>query len=164
MTDIQLRNAVQDRIERETTIDAIEIGVTVRDGIVTLTGLVSDYGDELAAVDIAARVKGVCAVANNINLRFHGVATDSDIAKAAVEALGRQSSLPRYGIRLTVKNGWVYLKGEVDAEFEKSAAEKCVECLSGVRGVMKHVVVKPRASVAQRGAATQADFAMTSAN
>ena len=129
----------------------------------TLTGLVSDYGDELAAVDIAARVKGVCAVANNINLRFHGVATDSDIAKAAVEALGRQSSLPQYGIRVTVKNGWVYLKGEVDAEFEKSAAEKCVECLSGVRGVMNTSWSnqEPRS---RSGAATQADFAMTSAN
>ena len=151
MTDAQLRNAVQDRLERESTINASEIGVTAHDGIVTLTGLVSDYGDELAAVDIATRVKGVRTVANNINLKSHGVATDSDIAKTALEALGRQSSLPQGRIRVTVKNGWVYLKGEVDADYEKAAAEKCVECLTGVRGVMKQVVVRPNASVSESG-------------
>ena len=155
---------MQDGLEKKTSIDAIEIGVTVRDGSVTLTGLVRNYADELAAVDIAARIKGVRAVANNINLRFHGVATDSEIAKAATDALGGQSSLPQGGVRVTVKNGWVYLKGEVDAECQKTAAEKCVECLTGVRGVMKHVVVKPKAAVSQLGAATQADFAMTSTN
>ena len=59
MTDVRLRNAVQDRLEREPAINASEIGVTAHDGIVTLTGLVPNYGDELLAVDIAARVKGV---------------------------------------------------------------------------------------------------------
>ena len=77
----------------------------------TLTGLVPGYGDELAAADIAARVTGV-AVANNINLRCHCVPSDSELAKAAVEALGRQSLVPQGRIRVTVKNGWVYLKGK----------------------------------------------------
>ena len=103
-------------------------------------------------------------VANNINLRFHDVATDSDIASAAVEAMGGQSSLSQGRIRVAVKNGWVHLKGEVDAECEKAAAEKCLDGLTGVRGVMKQVVVRPRASASQLGAGAHAAFEMASTN
>ena len=78
--------------------------------------------------------------------------------------MGGQTSLPQGRIRVAVKNGWVYLKGEVDAECEKAAAEKCLEGLTGVRGVMKQVVVRPKASVSQLGAGTPATFEMASTN
>ena len=144
MRDAQLRNAVQDALEREPRINASAIGVTAHDGIVTLSGLVPSYREKLAAGRTTKRVGGVEAVANDIELRLPGTTTDAEIARVAFDALKRQSSVPHEGINVTVTNGWIYLQGEVDGEYQKSAAEEAVRSLAGVKGVIKQITVRPK--------------------
>jgi len=123
-----------------------EIGVTVEDGVVTLTGLVDSYTKKWAAEEAAHRVRGVKAVANEIEVRLSSIAerTDTDIAAAAVRALEWDAFVPVEKLDVTVSKGWVTLRGEVEWQFQKEDAERVVRRLSGVKGVTNLIVVKPR--------------------
>ena len=123
-----------------------EIGVSVKNGIVTLTGWVDAYTKKWAAEEAAHRVRGVKAVANDIEVRLptSSERTDADIAAAAVRALEWDAALSTEKIDITVSKGWVTLKGEVEWQYQKEDAERVVRRLTGVRGVTNLVTVKPK--------------------
>ncbi|WP_422926277.1 BON domain-containing protein [Singulisphaera sp. PoT] len=143
-----LQHDVLDELQWEPSLDAEEIGVTARDGVVTLKGSVATYIEKLTAERVVKRVLGVRAVANDLEVRISGHAehTDTDIAQAGINALMWRTSVPDDRIKLTVRNGWVILEGEVDWFFQSESAEEAVRPLLGVRGVINHITVKPRVS------------------
>jgi len=145
-SDTQLQHDVQDELEWEPSVEAAQIGVTTKDGIVTLTGHASGFAQKTAAERAAKRVAGVKAVANDIQVQLLGVheRTDSDIAAAAVSALKWDTNVPDEKIKVTVRNGWINLEGEVDWQYQKESAEAAVRFLTGVKGVTNLVTVKPK--------------------
>src|SRR5947209_15301128 len=147
-TDAQIQADVLEELKWDTRVRPNEIGMTVKDGIVTLTGWVDSYLKKIAAEEAAHRVRGVKAVANDIEVRLPTSAerTDADLAKAALNALKWEAAIPAGKLDVTVSQGWVTLKGEVEYGFQKRLAERAVERLSGVRGVTNLIVVKPRVS------------------
>ena len=122
-----------------------EIGVSVKDGVVTLAGWVDSYTKKWAAEEAAHRVRGVKAVANDIEVRLRGSSqrTDADIAAAAVRALQWDAFLSADKIDVSVSKGWVTLKGQVEWQYQKQEAERVVRRLAGVTGVTNLIVVKP---------------------
>jgi osmotically-inducible protein OsmY len=145
--DKELQRDVLDELQWEPSVEAAEIGVAARDGVVTLTGSVPTYNEKVAAERVAKRVHGVKGVANDVEVRPRGSGerTDTDIAGAAVNALRWQTTVPDERIKVSVSKGWVTLEGEVDWHFQKDAAEEVVRVLVGVRGVVNQVAITPRA-------------------
>jgi osmotically-inducible protein OsmY len=151
MTDAEIRKNVEAELSFEPSINASEIGVAVKDGIVTLTGRVDSYWEKIAAEEAATRVAGVKAVANELEIRlpFSSERTDEDIARAAVNRLEWTITVPKDRIKVKVSKGWVTLEGEVEWQFQKNAAEEAVRNLVGIKGVINHIVVKERPSTAE---------------
>jgi len=147
-TDEQIQQDVLEELKWDTRVQPNEIGVAVKDGIVTLTGWVDSYLKKIAAEEAAHRVRGVKAVANDIEVRLptSSERTDADLAKAALNALEWEAAIPADKLDVTVSKGWVTLKGEVEYGFQKRLAERVVERLSGVKGVTNLITVKPRLS------------------
>jgi osmotically-inducible protein OsmY len=145
-TDAQLQADVLAELKWEPRVVPNEVGVAVKDGVVTLTGWVDSYTKRWAAEDAALRVRGVKAVANDIEVRLSstGERTDADIAKAAVQALDWDAFLPIDRLDVTVSKGWVTLKGTVDWYYQKQEAERAVRRLNGVKGVSNLITVKPQ--------------------
>ncbi|MDQ7903866.1 BON domain-containing protein [Phytohabitans sp. ZYX-F-186] len=123
-----------------------EIGVAVKDGIVTLTGAVDTFVKKWAAERAAQRVRGVRAVANDVEVRLPSSAerSDTDVAAAATRALEWDALVPTDRIDVTVSKGWITLRGEVEWEYQRRAAERSVRGLSGVRGTTNLISVRPR--------------------
>jgi osmotically-inducible protein OsmY len=140
--DQHLRDAVLHQLEWDPEVDASAIGVTAKDGVVTLTGFVDTYAGKLAAERIAKRVKGTRAVANDITVRLRVERTDTDIATDAAQALAVIALTDQ--VQAAVHTGHVTLTGSVDWLFQKHAAENAVRHLRGLRGVFNHITVKPR--------------------
>jgi len=145
-TDSELRRDVQRELEWDPSIDARSIGVAAKNGVVTLTGYVSSYGDKWQAEHIAKRVAGVTTLANDIELKLSSERTDPDIAEAARSSLKSDSRVPADRVRVVVERGWITLEGTVDYYYQKSAAESDVRNLAGVRGVTNALVVTPKVS------------------
>jgi osmotically-inducible protein OsmY len=145
-TDEQIQANVLEELKWDTRVRPNEIGVAVKDGIVTLTGWVDSYLKKMAAEEAAHRVPGVKAVANDIEVRLPGFAerTDTDLAAAVLNALRWDAAIPTGKVDVTVSQGWVTLKGEVEYAFQKRDAERAVRRLSGVKGVSNLIVVKPQ--------------------
>jgi len=146
--DKVLQSDVLDELQWEPSVDAAEIGVTARDGIVTLTGGVPTYAEKVTAERVAQRIHGVMAVANDIEVRPRGAGerTDTDIAQATINALKWETSVPDERIKVAVSKGLVTLEGEVDWQFQKEAADIAVRTQLGVRGVVNRIIINPRAS------------------
>ncbi|HVR42137.1 MAG TPA: BON domain-containing protein [Thermoanaerobaculia bacterium] len=127
-------------------IDAAKIGVTAEEGVITLMGDVTNYLDKWNAERIAKRVHGVRAVANRLEVRLRrdDERDDGDIAKAALDALMWNISVPADRIKVVVSSGWVTLNGMVDWQYQKIAAQSCVRHLKGVRGVTNEISVTPK--------------------
>jgi osmotically-inducible protein OsmY len=142
-SDSNLREAVLHQLEWEPEIFSIQIGVTARDGVVTLTGFVESYPERIAAEKAAMRVNGVSAVANDIKVRLPYEATDTEIANNAIHAIRTNVSIPDDRIKISVRDGWVALEGAVDWRFQKEAAETAVSFLGGVRGVSNEIEISP---------------------
>lgn len=142
--DVRVRDSVMRQLEWDPEVEASGIGVTAKDGAVTLTGYIDSYPGKLAAERAAKRVRGVRAVANDIEVRLKLERTDTDIAADAVRALQLRSSIPE-GVQAAVHHGLVTLTGKVDWLFQSREAEKAVRHIRGVRNVMNHVTVAPRA-------------------
>ena len=144
-TDEAIQADVLDELRWDSRIQPNEIGVAVKDGIVTLTGWVDSYLKKIAASSAAQRVPGVKAVAKDIEVHLPSSAerTDADLAKAVLNDLKWDAAVPTDALDVTVSHGWVTLKGEVDYNFQKREAERAVECLSGVKGVTNLILVKP---------------------
>ena len=148
MTDSELQRDVLDELRWEPTVDAAHIGVSVKNGVVTLTGHVPSYAEKFAAERAAKRVHSVRAVANELDVKLPGSSrrTDEDIAAAVVRALEADVSVPADKIKVTVSNGWVKLEGEVEWQYQRMAADHAVRSLTGVLGVSNLITVKPRVS------------------
>jgi osmotically-inducible protein OsmY len=145
-TDEQIQREVLAELKWDARLQPNEIGVIVKDGVVTLTGTVDSYFKKWAAEEAAHRVRGVKAVANDIEVRLPSFAerTDADIAAAVVRALEWDAFVPVDKVDITVSKGWVTLQGEVDWPYQKEDAERVVRRLSGVRGVTNLITVKQR--------------------
>jgi osmotically-inducible protein OsmY len=145
-TDEEIHRDVLEELRWDARVQPNEIGVSVKDGVVTLTGWTDSYIKRWSAERAAERVRGVRAVANDIEVRLPATAdrTDADIAAAARRALEWSSLVPSDSIRVTVSDGWVTLRGQTNWEFEKREAERVVQRLAGVRGVTNLITVRPR--------------------
>jgi osmotically-inducible protein OsmY len=145
--DSQLQQAILAELSWEPSITAAHLGVTAQDGVVTLTGHVESYAQKHAAEAVARRVRGVKAVAEEIEVRlpFDARRSDGDIAAAAVERLAWDVSIPRDAIQLKVEQGWITLTGRVERHFQKEAAEQDVRRLHGVVGVSNQITITPTA-------------------
>jgi osmotically-inducible protein OsmY len=144
-TDAQLKDNVLSELKWWPNVDAAHVGVTAKEGVVTLTGQVGHYAQKTAAEDAAKVVYGCMGVANDIKVELPGSdkRTDQDIALAALNALNWDIQIPRDKIKVVVKDGWVTLAGTVDWQYQKEAAERCVRYLMGVVFVTNTIAIKP---------------------
>ena len=144
--DEEIQKNVLSELKWDARVQPNEIGVVVKDGVVTLTGWVDSYSKKWAAEEAAHRVRGVKAVANEIEVRLPSASerTDADIAAAAARALEWDAFIPLDRLDVTVAKGWVTLKGEVEWQYQKEDAERVVRRLTGVKGVTNLITVKPR--------------------
>src|SRR5438309_7370098 len=145
-TDEQIQQETLAELKYEPRVTPNEIGVVVKNGVVALTGWVDSYTKRWAAEEAAHRVRGVKAVANDIEVRLPGSSerTDADIAAAAIHALEWDAFVPVDKLDVTVSKGWVTLKGDVEWQYQKQDAERVVRRLSGVKGVSNLITVRPR--------------------
>jgi osmotically-inducible protein OsmY len=144
--DTHLQLSVLAELEWEPSITAAHIGVTANAGVVTLTGQVESYAQKYAAETAARRVKGVLAVAEDLEVQvpFERKRGDSEIAAAIIERLAWDVSVPHKAVQVRVEKGWVTLTGEVGWHYQREAAEQDVRRLRGVVGVSNHISLKPR--------------------
>jgi osmotically-inducible protein OsmY len=144
--DEQIQRDVLEELRWDARVKPNEIGVVVKDGVVTLTGWVDSYMKKWGAEEAAHRVRGVKAVANQIEVRLPGASqrTDGDLAAAVVRALEADASLGPEKLDVTVANGWVTLDGEVEWQFRKEDAERVARRITGVKGVTNRIKVRPR--------------------
>jgi osmotically-inducible protein OsmY len=146
--DKHLKQAVLDELKWEPSINAANIGVTAKDGVVTLMGHVETYHEKQVAEAAALRVKAVKAVAEEIEVKLpfsvkHG---DQEIAEAAIDRLAWNVSIPKDAIKATVSKGWVTLTGQVEWHYQHDAAADAVRSLWGVTGVSNQISIKPTAN------------------
>jgi osmotically-inducible protein OsmY len=144
-TDEEIQRDVLAELKWDSRVGPNEIGVIVKDGVVTLTGWVDSFTKKWAAREAAERVEGVKAIADEIEVRLPSSAerTDADIAAAARRALEWDAVVPVENIEVVVSKGFVTLKGEVDWPYQKKDAERVVRRLTGVRGVINMLTVRP---------------------
>ena len=140
----ELQRDVADELRWQSSVREAEIGVAAKDGVVTLTGTVDSFAQKLAAEKAAKAVMGVRAVAEElvVKLPFSSKRTDTESAHAAVNALRWNTEVPADRLKVIVEGGWVTLSGEVDYQFQKSAADEIVRCLTGVTGMSNAITVK----------------------
>jgi osmotically-inducible protein OsmY len=141
----RLCDIVKRQLAWDPQVDASMIGVTNKDGIVTLSGYVDTYAGCLAAERAARRVYGVKAVANELAVKLAEGRIDPDIAETALHVLANRVDVPR-GITVTVRDGHISLGGTVEWNYQRLSAERAVKYLRGVRGVFNNIVVKPSVS------------------
>jgi osmotically-inducible protein OsmY len=145
MSDLTVKQDVEAELQWEPSVNAAAIGVAVKDGIVTLTGRVATLAEKYAAARAAARVAGVKAVANDLEVGTPSAhrRTDEEIARSVAHALAWNASVPVDSIKAQVSQGWVTLEGAVEWNYQKQAAERAVRSLRGVKGVTNKIVVTP---------------------
>ncbi|MBI1767196.1 MAG: BON domain-containing protein [Bacteroidetes bacterium] len=150
-TDEELQHDVMEEIKWDPRLKSIatQVGVTAKDGVITLSGEVDTYRKKIAAEHAAQRVAGVKVIAVNIQVNLEGNAakTDIDIARAVGEALKWNSSINEDTIEVKVESGWVFLDGTVEWEFQRKIVEGTVHELAGVRGVTNRIVVTSKLSI-----------------
>jgi osmotically-inducible protein OsmY len=142
-TDNEILQDVVSELKWEPSLQNDDVAVSVRDGIVTLAGFVTSYADKYKAERVAGRVKGVKAVANDLQVRLPSASqrTDPEIARAAVETLKWNILVPDDRITIKVENGWVTLEGDVDWYYQREEAERTVRKLIGIKGVTNLITV-----------------------
>jgi osmotically-inducible protein OsmY len=147
-TDTQIQSDVIAELGWEPSIHSEEIGVEVKDGIVTLAGHVGTYAEKLEAERTALRVFGVKALAVEIDVRIAGISarTDADIARTVENVLQWTTYLPKDSVQIKVEGGRVTLSGEVNWEYQRKAAVDAVRYLMGVKGVTDLILIKPTVS------------------
>ena len=148
-TDAQLQQDVNAELNWEPSVNAAQIGVQVKDSIVTLTGHVDSYGEKWNAERAAQRVCGVKALAVEIELNLPALTqrNDADIARTVENALEWIVYLKKDSVKVMVEQGWVTLSGEVEWEYQRKTATAAMRYLMGVRGVSDQITIKPKATV-----------------
>lgn len=147
-SDQQIKTDVGEELMWDPAVVAANVGVAVRDGIVTLSGTVDTYVQKHAVERAARRVGGVRGIAVDLEVRLSPghARSDAEVAQAAVHALRWHSLVPDGKVKVEVENGWVRLTGEVEWAYQAAGAEQCVRPLIGVRGVSNEIRLKQRAS------------------
>ncbi|OBQ57819.1 BON domain-containing protein [Mesorhizobium erdmanii] len=148
MSDSTLKQDIIDELDFEPSIDAADIGVAVDNGVVTLTGHVPTYAQKVKVEDVVRNVKGVKAIAQEMEVRPFGSnkTADDEIAKRAVNTIAWNTSIPNGSVQIRVQDGWVKLTGKVEWQYQKTAAEDAVRHLAGVITVTNQIEIKPRPS------------------
>ncbi len=146
MNDLNLQKLVEAELEWDPRVDAAEIGISVDQGVVTLSGAVGSYSEKISAEHAAMRVKGVGGLAEDIQIRPFGDigVHDDEIAKRAVSSLEWDATVPHRQVKVKVEDGFVTLTGEVDWDFQRIAAFHNIQKLLGVRSVDNQVKLKSR--------------------
>lgn len=145
----ELQMDVQNAIKWEPLLNAAEIGVTAKDGVVTLTGTVDAYSKKREAEDAAKRVAGVRAVAEEIKVKFHNTwvkKDDTEIAAEALKALSWNLNIPADKLKIKVENGWLTLEGQVQWNYQKEATGNAVRFLPGILGINNLITIKTHAT------------------
>lgn len=147
-SDIQLHRDVVEELAWQPSIREAEIGVAVKDGVVTLSGFVGSYAQKLAAERAAERVSGVRALADGLEVKLQAshAHSDAELAHRVATALEWSSEVPADRVQACVQHGCVMLDGEVDWQFEREAACCVVRCLAGVKSVDNRIRLRPQAS------------------
>jgi osmotically-inducible protein OsmY len=143
-TDLKVRDAVVSQLDWDPEVDTSELGVAARNGVVTLTGYIDTYAGKLAAERAAKHVRGVRAVANDLEVRLRVSRTDSDIATDAARALTMLTMIPD-SVQATVHDGHVTLTGSVPWMFQRLNPERAVRHIRGVRAVHNYITVAAQA-------------------
>jgi osmotically-inducible protein OsmY len=145
MTDQTMKQNVLDELSWEPSINAAHIGVTARNGVVTMTGHVASYAEKCAAERAVERVSGIKAVAQDLEVHypFSDQNGDDDIAKRALQAIAWDVFIPKDKVKLKVSKGFVTLTGELDWQYQKESVESVIRRLSGVTGVFNEIKIKP---------------------
>jgi osmotically-inducible protein OsmY len=147
MTDKEIQQAVLRELDWEPQVTSTQIGVSVQDGVVALSGFIDSYNTRIHAERAAKRVYGVKAVANDLEVKLIGQERpDPEIAGAAVRAIEGRTTVPHERIKVTVREAWVTLEGAVDWNYQREVAESVVRDLAGVKGVSNLISVKPHVS------------------
>lgn len=143
-TNAELQVDVQNAIKWEPLLHAAEIGVTAKDGVVSLTGVVDSYTKKMEAEDAAKKVIGVKALVENIEVRFpsHWAKTDAEVATEVLDALKANHNVPNDKVTAKVEDGWVILEGELPWNYQREAAKIAIHGLSGVKGVSNNIKIK----------------------
>lgn len=144
-SDSEIEHDVREELQWDPDLNAEDIAVSVKDGVVTLAGFTRSYTDRLEAEMAAKRVAGVHAVANDIEVRLPAIdqRPDPDIGRDAVAALKSQLPISHDKIKVIVKDGWITLEGAVEWQYQKTTAESAVRKIKGVKGVTNVVQLKP---------------------
>jgi osmotically-inducible protein OsmY len=143
-SDSAINEDVMLELQWDPKITSNDIVVAAKDGVVTLSGFASSFMEKDAAEKAAKRVYGVRAVANDIQIKLSSTRTDPEVARDAVHELESHVLLPADKIKVTVRNGWVTLDGEVDWQYQRNLAESSVKKLKGVIGINNNILVKPK--------------------
>src|SRR3977135_753911 len=146
-SDSDIERDVKEELEWDPDLDATDIAVSVKKGVITLTGFVKSYTDKFEAEAAAKRVAGVAGVANDLEVRLPSIdeRPDPEIARDAVAAIKSQLPISSERIKVVVKSGWVTLEGQTEWQYQKSTAENAVRRIKGVKGVSNLITLKPRA-------------------
>ncbi len=145
MADLALKQAVLDELAWDPSVNEAHIGVSARDGVVTLAGHVASYAEKCAAERAAGRISGVRGIAEELEIRYpQGIGRDDEsIVRQALNVLDWDLCVPSDTVRVKVENGWITLSGDVNWYYQKNAAEADVRKLSGVMGVSNEITIKP---------------------
>jgi osmotically-inducible protein OsmY len=144
-SDSEIERDVKDELAWDPDLYSTDIAVSVKNGVVTLTGFAKNFSDKYEAEAAAKRVAGVVAVANDIEVRIPSVDArpDPEIARDVAAAIKSQLPISSEKIKAVVKNGWITLEGEVEWQYQRSTAENAVRRIKGVRGVINTIKLKP---------------------
>lgn len=144
-SDSDIKRDVEDELRSDPTVDATDIAVAVKNGVVTLTGFVRNYMDKFGAEAAAKRVADVVGLANDIEVGLSRAdqRPDPEIARDSVAAVKSRLPLSSSRVRVVVDKGWVTLEGEVEWNYQREEAERAVRRIKGVKGVINAIQLKP---------------------
>lgn len=144
--DSDIKRDVESELKWDPDIDASDIGVAAKDGVVTLSGFVRSYSQKYEAEKAAKRVKGVLGIANDIEVRLPVIhdKPDPEVARAVVEAIKNELPYSHENIKVVVKAGWVTLEGTAEWEYQRNRAEAAARKVRSVKGITNLVTLKPR--------------------
>lgn len=159
-SDSEIKRDVEAELAWDPDIESTDIGVSVKDGVVTLTGFVRSYSQKLMAESDAKKVSGVIAVANDIEVRLPVLdeRPDPDIARDAVTALKHELPYSYEKFKVVVKNGWITLEGAAEWNYQRTRAEEAVRHVRGVKGVSNLITLKPAAKPTEIKSKIEAAF------
>jgi osmotically-inducible protein OsmY len=145
-TDSDIKHDVENELKWDPDIDSSDIGVAVKNGVVTLSGFVRSYTQKYEAEKATKRVKGVLGIANDIEVRLPSgnEKTDPELARMAVEAIKNELPYSHENIKVVVKSGWLTLEGHAEWEYQRKRAEAAVRKLRGLKGITNLITLNPR--------------------